>query len=82
MTTKPTGLWKAFTQYSVVRRVRALCPTSSYGPWERRTILGPVEPQLFSSNIETTEEAAVSSAMKLCGVYRADWVSAAPACKD
>jgi len=79
-TTQPTGLWKAFTQYSVVRRVRALCPTGAYGAWESRIFMGSVEPQVFSSAIETSEETAVASALKLCRVYRADWVSAAPAC--
>lgn len=79
---RPTGLWNAFAQYSVVRRVRALCPTGNDGSWERRTFMGPVEPQVFSSTIETSEAAAVFSALKLCNVYRADWVSAAPACRD
>jgi len=79
-TTRPTGLWKAFAQYSVVRRVRALCPTGRYGTWESRTFMGPVEPQAFSSIIETSEETAVASALKLCRDYRADWTSAAPAC--
>ncbi|PIR19282.1 MAG: hypothetical protein COV48_02880 [Elusimicrobia bacterium CG11_big_fil_rev_8_21_14_0_20_64_6] len=78
--THPTGLWKAVAQYSVVRRVQALCPTGRYGSWESRTFMGPVEPQVFSSGIEPSEEAAVASTMKLCRDYRTDWVSAAPAC--
>lgn len=77
--TRPTGLWQAYAQYSVVRRAVALCP-DGYGRWTRRTFMGPVEPQVFTSAIETEEKTASDAAVKLCSVYRKDWVDAAPAC--
>jgi hypothetical protein len=76
---QPGGLWQAFAQYSVVRRAVALCP-DGYGRWTRQTFMGPVEPQVFSSAVETEEKTASDAAVKLCTVYRKDWVDAAPAC--
>lgn len=78
--TRPTGLWQAFAQYSVVRRAVALCPSGPYGQWQRHNFLGPVEPQVFSSAVETEEKTASEAAVKLCLTYRADWVEAAPRC--
>ena len=77
--TQPTGLWKAYAQYSVVRRAVALCQ-DGYGRWQRQSFMGPVEPQVFSSAIEVDEKTASDSALKLCTVYRKDWVDAAPLC--
>ena len=79
--THPQGLWQGHAQYSVVRRAIALCPTGYYGgTFERRTLLGPVEPVLFASDVLTTEEKAKAGATELCAAYRQDWVAAAPAC--
>jgi hypothetical protein len=80
--TQPQGLWQGHAQYSVLRKVVALCPAAnSYnGQMERRTILGPVEPIQFQSGVETTQEKAQTSAMDLCKPYRADWLGAAPKC--
>lgn len=77
--THPAGLWQAHAQYSVVRRAVALCP-AGYGQLERRTIMGPVEPQPFTSDVEVDQDAASAAALQLCRVYRQDWVSAAPVC--
>lgn len=79
MVTRPQGLWQGHAQYSVVRRAVVLCP-AGYGQTERRVIMGPVEPQPFSSDVETEQDVASESALKLCRVYRQDWVSAAPVC--
>lgn len=78
--THPQGLWQGHAQYSVVRRVVAVC-SAPYGHSERRQITGPVEPVRFASDVETKADVAQSSALGLCGVYRADWVGAAPVCK-
>lgn len=76
---QPGGLYKAYAQYSVVRRAVALCP-DGYGRWLRRSFMGPVEPQQFSSGTEVDEASASAAALKLCSVYRKDWVDAAPVC--
>lgn len=79
--TRPAGLWQGHAQYSVVRRVQALCP-DRYGDLHRRLLTGPVEPVLFSSGSEPTREAAEENTLRLCRTYRQDWVSAAPACRE
>lgn len=77
--TRPTGLWRAQAQYSVVRKVAALCP-GRYGELQRVSLTGPVERVVFSSEVEADEETASRTALGLCRSYRRDWVSAAPAC--
>jgi hypothetical protein len=77
---KPQGLWQAHAQYSVVRKVVALCPSGYYGQPERRNITGPVEAVQFRGEVMTREDAARESALALCRTYRQDWVSAAPRC--
>ncbi len=78
---RPAGLWMGHTQYSVVRRVVAIC-SDRYGAQDRRTITGPVEPIRFRSDQETTKKTAGEVAENLCRVYRSDWVSAAPRCDN
>lgn len=51
-----------------------------YGRWEEKSFQGPVEPVIFRSGIETTEEKAQAEALRLCNVYRDQWLGAAPAC--
>lgn len=77
---RPTGLWQAHAQYSVVRKVAALCP-DRYGALQKVTLTGPVEPVTFSSELETAEETASREALRLCRTYRQDWVAAAPSCE-
>ncbi|OFZ22369.1 MAG: hypothetical protein A2X94_00005 [Bdellovibrionales bacterium GWB1_55_8] len=77
--TNPQGLYRAHSQYSVVRRITAICE-SYYNGRERRVITGPVEPVSFSSGVESSEGRARAAALQLCERYREDWVSAAPAC--
>lgn len=76
------GNYFGYSRYSVVREVVALCQIDYYGNWERRVILGPVEPVDFRSGAEYSYEQASSAAMNLCERYRDDWISAAPACAD
>ncbi len=79
--THPQGLWQAHAQYSILRRFSVLCSSGPYGgELQRRTILGPVEPVRFSSEILAREFGTREQAVGLCQVYRADWVAAAPAC--
>lgn len=78
-TSNPGGLWQGHAQYSVVRRATAYCPVG-YGKWETRTFMSGVEPQPFTSAIETDKDEAGASALRLCKAYRADWLDAAPAC--
>ncbi|MEK7857847.1 MAG: hypothetical protein AAB320_01780 [Elusimicrobiota bacterium] len=77
--TRPGGLWQAKAQYSVVRKAVALCPVN-YDRWERRTFMGPVEPQVFASGEQAERQSAEKAVVELCRVYRQDWVSAAPVC--
>lgn len=78
-TANPGGLWQGHAQYSVVRRATAYCPVG-YGKWETRTFMSGVEPQPFTSAIETDRAEAGASALRLCKVYRTDWLAAAPTC--
>ncbi len=79
---QPNGLWRGHAQYSVVRKVVALCPSYYGGQLERRNITGPVEPIRFESTIEVSKEKAQQGALDLCTIYRTDWVGAAPACES
>ena len=78
-TANPGGLWQGHAQYSVVLRAVAYCPTG-YGKWEKRTFMSGVEPQQFTSAVETNREAASTGALNLCKSYREDWLAAAPVC--
>lgn len=80
----PGGLFQGRAQYSVVRRVIALCPEDSYGGYGRlvrRQIMGPVETIPFASEAQVSEDEARASVMNLCAIYRGDWLSAAPSCR-
>ena len=75
----PTGLYQGEAQYSVVRSGKMSCDMG-YGRWEEKSFQGPVEPIIFRSGIETTEEKAQAEALRLCNAYREQWLGAAPAC--
>jgi hypothetical protein len=81
----PSTYLKGHSQYSVVRKVQAICKTrSGYGGprTERRIITGPVEPIKFTGEAFPEQQEARDSALNLCQVYRNDWVSAAPSCNN
>ena len=83
--THPSGLYQAHAQYSVVRRVLALCHVGSWYGEERpvwRNITGPVEPVRFKSPEEVTEENARKKVLEKCELYRADYLAAAPFCNS
>ena len=82
-TKKPSTYLIGNSQYSVVRKVTALCRIRvGYGDirLQRMNFTTPVEPVRFKGEAFAEKEDAHDSALQLCEIYRNDWVSAAPVC--
>lgn len=76
----PQGLYQGEAQYSVVRAGQMMCEMG-YGQWQTVDFTTPVEAVIFRSGVETDIEVAKAEALRLCTVYRHQWLDAAPLCQ-